>query len=154
MFGERTNRQPIKMRCSHTIYNDRNRCGRKCKRNACDGSDFCKQHNPLNKLDDIMCAICLEDIKDPIKAGSCRHIFCKGCLATSVLNTNSLCPCCRTHLGVHTVVTCVEVVCGKESANRFTLRMEMAMNPHKWTKRPWTTTMTRRFVAAFPDQLM
>ena len=145
--------QSTQMRCSHHLNNGR---GRKCKRNACDGTDFCKQHNPLNKMDDTTCAICLEDIKDPLKAGACRHVFCKGCLAKSVLHTNSMCPCCRGYLGICTVSTCIEVACGKQVAERFNLQMEMEFNRSKWT-RPWTNVMKRRFIFAFPehaDQVM
>ena len=140
------------MRCSHDIYNVRKRCGRKCKRNACDGSDFCKQHNPLNKMDDITCAICLEDIKDPIKTGGCRHVFCKGCLSKSVMSNNPMCPCCRGYIGMCTTTTCIEVVCGKQIAERFKLRIDMDLNQRKWS-RPWTKDMQRRFAIAYPEYL-
>jgi len=50
---------------------------RVCKRNCTDGIDFCKQHNPLNKLDDITCAICLDPITYPMKMNFCTHVFCK-----------------------------------------------------------------------------
>lgn len=103
-------------------------------------------------MDDITCAICLEDIKDPLKTGGCRHVFCKGCLAKSVLNTNSLCPCCRGHLGMNTVSTCIGILCGKRAAVRFDLQMEMEFNRRKWS-RPWTKDMQRRFSFAFPEYL-
>lgn len=138
---------PTQMRCSQNLNNGR---GRMCKRNACDGTDFCKQHNPLNKLDDITCAICLDDIKDPIKTGGCRHVFCKGCLAKSAMNTKPLCPCCRGYLGMKTTSTCIEVVCGKQAAEIFNLKMEFEFNKRKWS-RPWSNLMKRRFVFAFPE---
>jgi hypothetical protein len=142
--------QSTQMRCSHHLNNGR---GRKCKRNACDGTDFCKQHNPLNKLDDTTCAICLDDIKDPLKTGGCRHIFCKGCLARSALNNNILCPCCRGYLGVNTLSTCIEVMCGKQRAMQFELQIEIGLNQYKWN-RPWSKDMQRRFRIAYPDQVM
>jgi len=144
-------KKTTQMRCSHTIYNDRKRRGRNCKRNACDGTDFCKQHNPLNRMDDITCAICLEDIKDPLKTGGCSHIFCKGCLANSVDQTNLLCPYCREQLEICTVSTCIEVTHGKQMADRFNLRMEMEFS-RQWRK-PWTDKMYRRFAFAFPEYL-
>ena len=144
---------PTQMRCSHNLNNGH---GRKCKRNACDGTDFCKQHNPLNKLDDITCAICLEDIKDPLKTGGCRHVFCKTCLAKSAMSTKPLCPCCRGHLGMKTTSMCIEVTLGKQAAERFDLSFELEFNRRKWT-RPWTNVMRRRFAFAYPehaDQVM
>ena len=121
-----------------------------CKRNSCEGSDFCKQHNPLNTLDDITCAICLEDIKDPLKAGFCRHVFCKTCIANSVFNTNSMCPYCRTQLSVKTIGECIKTVMGLQARDKFLLNMEIGVYPWKWEDRSrWTKTMEKRFCRCF-----
>jgi hypothetical protein len=137
------------MRCSQFLNNGR---GRRCKRNACDDSDFCKQHNPLNKMDDITCAICLDDIKDPLKTQGCRHIFCKMCLANSALRNNTKCPCCRSHLGMDTLSTCIEVVCGKQASEKFKLDIDMQLYEYKWS-RPWTKTMQKRVAFVYPEYL-
>jgi hypothetical protein len=121
-----------------------------CKRASCNGSDFCKQHNPLNTLDDTTCAICLEDIKNPLRAGSCRHIFCKPCMAETVFNTNSKCPCCRGNLSIHTIGECVKTVLGPLARDRFLLNMEMGVVTWKWGDRSrWTRTMEKRFYRCF-----
>ena len=143
------------MRCtSHTIAKNGKRFGPVCKRNCIKGSDFCYQHNPLNKLDDTTCAICLEDIKDPLPMISCTHVFCKECINNSIAHKNIACPCCRKTVNTDIIGQCLKVKLGKIYADRFYLRLEMNWNP-KWQKpqTEWTETMINRFVRVFPVSL-
>ena len=138
-----------KMRCS---YITNNRRGIKCKRNACDESDFCKQHNPLNKLDDITCAICLDDIKDPVQTGWCTHLFCRDCIAESVVNTNTKCPCCRQPISVDTIGMCIRLKHRKDLADKFVLDMDIIMYPNKWGNvNRWTKAMKKMFDTVYPQ---
>ena len=123
----------------------------RCKRNCVDESDFCKQHNPLNKLDDITCAICLDDIKNPIKISVCSHVFCKECIANSVLHSNLKCPCCRAQMYTLDIKECIKFRMGKQPAEKFHLHIDMGL----WTERwhggtPWTNAMKKRYFSVYP----
>ncbi len=124
------------------------RDGHRCKRNCADDSDFCKQHNPLTGLDDTMCAICLDDIKNPMKVDTCRHVFCKDCISKSVLYTAPSCPCCRAGMDTSFVADCIKHNVGKYEADKFLLNIDIALRPYMWYgTRPWTADMRRRFFA-------
>lgn len=134
------------MRCTATT-----RCWLKCKRNCIVGTDFCKQHNPLNTLDDITCAICLDPITDPMKMNFCTHVFCKNCISKNVIYTNMKCPMCREGISPKNIHKCISHKIGKRVADKITLMMEIRILPHKWFNgRPWTKTMEKRFLAVFP----
>lgn len=135
------------MRCSQILNGGR---GHTCKRNACDNSDFCKQHNPLNKLDDTMCAICLDDIKDPVNAGGCRHVFCKDCLTETVLKSSLQCPCCRERMTVPIISKCLRFKLGKKAADVFELESDIALFPEKWERR-WSRSMIKRYITVYPE---
>ena len=124
--------------------------GHRCTRTCQDGTDFCFQHNPLNKLDDKTCSICLDDIKNPIKMDGCTHVFCKTCIADSVFHGNMTCPCCRTHMGVDVLAECFELKISKYVALKFRLDVDIAISPWRWdANRPWTQSMTRRYLAVY-----
>ena len=114
--------------------------GTVCKRNCTVDSDFCKQHNPLNKLDDLTCAVCLEDIKNPMDIG-CRHIFCKECISEAVIQ-NRKCPCCRADVTDYTLFKCVCTIMGLAYAYKFVLYLDMMRSPEKWRK-VWTPKMLK-----------
>ena len=125
-----------------------NRCSAKtksnllCKRNCMDNTDFCRQHSPLNKLDDITCAICLEDIKNPMNIG-CSHVFCKECISKSILYNSPTCPCCRNKIWIDKIYISVKHLLGKKKADVYLLSVEMQVYT-KWS-RSWTKTMTNRY---------
>ncbi|XP_076819845.1 uncharacterized protein LOC143465439 [Clavelina lepadiformis] len=54
--------------------------------------------------DEVICPICLEMLKKPIRMLSCGHNLCQVCLESLVANSvyfyNARCPACRTHIGV------------------------------------------------------
>jgi len=136
------------MRCSATT-----KCWLKCKRNCVNGIDFCSQHNPLNKLDDITCAICLDPITDPMKMNFCTHVFCKDCISSNVIYTNMKCPLCRETMSLKNIHDCISHKLNKKAANKLTLMMEIRILPHKWfQKDTWTKTMTKRFRTSFPPE--
>jgi len=123
----------------------------KCKRNCVTGTDFCKQHNPLNTLDDTTCAICLDPITDPMKMNFCTHVFCKECISKNVIYSNMKCPLCREGISPENIHKCIRHKIGKRVADKITLMMEIRILPHKWfLSRPWTKTMENRFLAVFP----
>jgi hypothetical protein len=124
------------------------RAGRRCKRASVDGADFCTQHNPL---DDSTCAICLEDIKNPLKLKWCSHVFCKECISQSVLHANVKCPCCRETIDTGTLASCISFKCGKRVADKFFLNVHIAMWPERWY-RPWTSKMKRLYFSVYPNQ--
>ena len=126
------------------------RMGPRCKRNCADGTDFCKQHNPVNKLDDATCAICLDDIKNPLKLG-CAHVFCKECISETVLHRNTRCPCCRATFDCHIIHECLRVRIGQKEADKFKLEFDVAFQPWKWVKMPWTKAMEKQFFAVHSD---
>lgn len=113
--------------------------GLKCKRICSADSDFCKQHNPLNKLNDDTCAICLDTIQDPMKL-SCRHVFCKDCISNSILRTSINCPCCRNQVSLNNVETAIKIVCGDKAAKTYKLQVEVALFPKKWARPSYTWT--------------
>ena len=127
-----------------------NRCtsittsNRKCKRNCVTDTDFCKQHNPLNKLNDDTCSICLDTIKNPMKL-SCPHVFCKHCISNSILRTSINCPCCRNQVSMNDVETAIKIVCGDKAAKTYKLQVEVALFPSKWAlpSCTWTREMKR-----------
>ena len=115
------------------------------------GSDFCRHHTPLNKLSDTTCAICLEDIKNPMAMDMCSHVFCKGCVTDSVLHANMNCPCCRSNVGTNIIEKCIKNKIGKKYSDRFRLRIDMASDP-RW-KRPmeqWSESQMNRYLKVFP----
>ena len=125
----------------------------KCKRNCIEGTDFCKQHNPLNILDDTTCAICLEPITDPMKMNFCTHVFCKECISKNVIYTNMKCPLCRECISPKNIHDCISHKMGKKAANKLTLMMEIRVLPQRWFNTfMWTDTMHKRFRAAFPPE--
>jgi hypothetical protein len=126
---------------------------RRCKRNCADGTDFCKQHNPVSKLDDVTCAICLDDIKNPLKLSGCRHVFCKTCIADSMFHANFACPCCRAHVGAPAIKECIKFRFGKKVSAQFELNAEIETFPERWYgTRPWTNAMRRRYFAVYPPE--
>jgi len=126
------------------------RAGPRCKRNCADGTDFCKQHNPVNKLDDATCAICLDEINNPIKL-YCAHVFCKDCLHKSVLHGNIRCPCCRGYIDNVEINNCIRIHMGKHAADKFQLEQDIALYPWKWCKYPWTKSMTKKFFKVYQE---
>jgi len=139
------------MRCtSLTLSKNGKRFGTVCKRNCAEGTDFCYQHSPLNKLEDTVCAICLEDIKNPMKMTACRHIFCKKCITDSFLY-GIKCPCCRQQLDHDDIVKCIKVKLGNQIAKKYELDFEMSVYSYKW-KHNWTKTMQKRFLEVYPQE--
>ena len=135
-------------RCTaNTKLSRGHRCTRKCQ----EGTDFCFQHSPLNKLDDKTCSICLDDIKDPMKMGGCTHVFCKSCITESVMHRNMNCPYCRTNVGLDVISKAFELKIGKYAALKFELDVEVSVQPWKWIKRPWTKKMTKEFYTVYPE---
>ncbi len=99
---------------------------------------------------DTTCAICLDDIKNPMKL-NCNHVFCKECISESVLFTNCKCPCCREGLGTDMMKECIKFKLGSKAANKFALNIEIRMFPELWHgDRPWSESMRRRFFAVYP----
>lgn len=136
------------MRCSATT-----KFWLKCKRNCVSGTDFCKQHNPLNILDDTTCAICLEPITDPMKMNFCTHVFCKECISKNVIYTNMKCPLCREGISPKNIHDCISHKMGIKAANKMTLMMEIRVLPQRWFHcHTWTATMHKRFRSAFPPE--
>ena len=126
------------------------RDGHRCKRSCAGDSDFCKQHNPLNTLEDQTCAICLDDIKNPMKMESCSHVFCKECLTESVVHASVNCPCCREGMSSKFIATCIKHKVGKYAADKFLLTVDMVLRPELWTATHlWTEDMMRRFTAVY-----
>ena len=124
---------------------------RKCKRNCISGTDFCNQHNPLNKLNDDTCAICLDSIKNPMKL-NCPHVFCKECISNSVIyspNKIKCCPCCRNTLSLDKIETAVKTICDKKAYLTYKLRLEMGFFPYKWScpSSTWTRQMKRLVIS-------
>ena len=139
------------MRCTAITQHAKRRNGHRCTRKCQEGTDFCHQHNPLNKLEDKTCPICLDDIKDPIKMGGCTHVFCKKCITESVMHENLTCPYCRAHVGENVVSKSIEVKFGKFAALKFSLDLEIRTFPWRWySERPWTKGMTSRYLAVYP----
>lgn len=139
-------------RCSADTKSSDPRNPRRCRRNCAEGTDFCKQHNPLTKMDDITCAVCLDEIKNPMKMRGCSHVFCKGCIAESVLRAGPKCPCCRESVCSTNVKECIKVTMGSWRAEKFALDLEIAVCPYKWYgTRPWTQTMRKRYFAIYPN---
>ena len=64
--------------------------GIRCKNHFIHGEMVCSIH----LIQDKICSICLDDIKQPIKLKLCSHIFCFHCI-NNWLCTNPTCPCCR-----------------------------------------------------------
>ena len=131
-------------RCSHI-----NKNGLKCKRNSSKETDFCTQHNPLKKIEDDTCSICLESINNPMTIG-CTHVFCKECISKSIIfgvaqSQIAKCPNCRAGISMDKTIDAVEICCGERSAKLFKLRLDMATFPWKWQKpsNTWTREMKR-----------
>ena len=127
------------------------RDGHRCTRKCSEGTDFCFQHSPLNKLEDKTCSICLDEIKDPIKMGGCTHVFCKGCISESVIHSNMNCPYCRANVGMDVIAKAFEIKIGKHMALAFKLNVDVSVNPWKWVKRPWTKKMTKQWFDVNPE---
>ena len=127
--------------------------GPRCTRKCSEGTDFCFQHSPLNKLEDKTCSICLDEIKDPIKMGGCTHVFCKGCITESVMHSNMNCPYCRANVGMDVIAKAFEIKIGKHMALAFKLNVDVSVNPWKWVKHPWTKQMTKQFFAVNPEDV-
>jgi hypothetical protein len=125
---------------------DGHRCTRKCS----EGTDFCFQHSPLNKLEDKTCSICLDEIKDPLKMDGCTHVFCKTCIVESVMHCNMKCPYCRANVGLDVISKAFEIKIGKHAAIQFRFEVDVSCQPWKWVKRPWTKHMTKQFYTANP----
>lgn len=115
----------------------------KCKRSCISGTDFCNQHNPLSKLNDDTCAICLDSIKNPMKL-NCPHVFCKECISNSVIYSPR-CPCCRNMLTLDEIEIAVKTICDKKAYLMYKLRLEMGFFPYKWScpSVTWTRAMKR-----------
>ena len=126
-------------RCTSITTSDR-----KCKRNCVTGTDFCKQHNPLNKLNDDTCSICLDTIKDPMKL-NCPHVFCKDCISNSIIKTSINCPCCRNQISMNDVEMAIKIVCGDKAARTYKLQIDVNLFPSKWARPSctWTRAMKR-----------
>lgn len=139
-------------RCIAFTKSGKRGMGPRCKRNCADGSDFCKQHNPLTKMDDVTCAICLDDIKNPMKL-NCVHVFCKDCISETVLHRNVKCPCCRGTMNPDIIHECLRVKVGKKMADKFKLDYDMAARKEKWTLHQWTASMRRSFFAVYPPEM-
>jgi hypothetical protein len=55
-------------------------------------------------------------------------------------------------MGVDVLSECFELKIGKHAANKFKLDVDIAMAPWRWDgSRPWTQTMTRRYLAVYPQ---
>ena len=127
-----------------------NRCtsittsNRKCKRNCVTDTDFCKQHNLLNKLNDDTCSICLDTIKNPMKL-NCPHVFCKDCISKSIIKTSINCPCCRNQISMNDIGIAIKTICGARAAHLYKLRVEIKYFPNKWSRpsNTWTRDMKR-----------
>jgi len=143
------------MRCTAITKYDRSRKldGHRCTRKCSEGTDFCLQHSPLNKLEDKTCPICLDDIKDPIKMGGCTHVFCKTCITESVMHNNMNCPYCRSNVGLDVISKAFEIKVGKHMALMFRLNVDVSCQPWKWVKRPWTKQMTKQFFAVITEDV-
>ena len=127
-------------RCTSITTNNR-----KCKRNCVTDTDFCKQHNPLNKLNDDTCSICLDTIKNPMKL-NCPHVFCKDCISKSIIwSPNKSCPCCREDLSMIHYETAIKTICGDKAAHMYKLQVELKYFPYKWSlpSNTWTRDMKR-----------
>lgn len=126
-------------RCTSITTSDR-----KCKRKCVGETDFCNQHNPLNKLNDDTCAICLDTIKNPMKL-SCPHVFCKDCITNSIIQASINCPCCRKQVSMNDVEVSIKTICGSKAVLKYKLQLSMALNPSKWVlpSCTWTREMKR-----------
>ena len=126
-------------RCTSITTSDR-----KCKRNCVTGTDFCKQHNPLNKLNDDTCSICLDTIRDPMKL-NCPHVFCKDCISNSIIKTSINCPCCRNQISMNGVEIAIKTICGDKAALKYKLQIDVNLFPTKWARPSckWTREMKR-----------
>ena len=115
--------------------------GLKC-RLACKVGDFCTKHNPLNKLDDTTCAICLENISNPVKLNACTHVFCKPCISKAIIDKRN-CPCCRAIVSHGDAIKLIKSVRGKVIADIYDLHVSAVEFPWKY-ERPldqWTRKM-------------
>ena len=143
------------MRCTALTKgyeNDRvRRAGPRCKRTCADGTDFCKQHSPLNKMDDVTCAICLDEIQNPMKMAGCTHVYCKECIGKNIMHGHGLCPCCRTMISFNDLVTAISPLVDKTIIDTHKLEYDVTLYPWKWCKYEWTKAMRKQFFSVYSE---